>query len=387
MIDFSDCPKTGKTYSGANGQKIQINYMGENYMLKFPSNAKHNKNMTYSNSSLSEYIGCHIFEQVGIPVQETLLGKYKIHDKEKIVVACKDFVPNNYQLQDLISVKNQIIDSERNGAGTDLQEIEQTIQQQDGINPEEMTKRFWDMFIVDAIIGNWDRHNGNWGILYNFDTQEKELAPIYDCGSSLYPQADSSVKQEIMNFEGFRNDKIYNGPLSAICENGHKINYFEFISSCKNPDCNKALIEISKRIDTTRIDKMIDEIDCIDNDDKKFYKLIISERITKIIDFSLKKLYSREIELLQTSFSENKADMTLKIENAQIIITPNHQYRDCLFSMKLNPENHILNPMVNEKLISLEELKRDHDKLYKMLDTAQKIVSGKRVCIDHNLER
>lgn len=26
---------------------------------------------------------------------------------------------------------------------------------------------FWDMFVVDALLGNFDRHNGNWGFLYD----------------------------------------------------------------------------------------------------------------------------------------------------------------------------------------------------------------------------
>ena len=32
--------------------------------------------MSYANSCLSEYLGCHIFALAGIPVQETLPGTY-----------------------------------------------------------------------------------------------------------------------------------------------------------------------------------------------------------------------------------------------------------------------------------------------------------------------
>ena len=54
-----------------------------------------------------------------------------------------------------------MIDSERQGYGTELIDILQTIEEQTLINKEELSERFWDMFIVDALIGNWDRHNGN----------------------------------------------------------------------------------------------------------------------------------------------------------------------------------------------------------------------------------
>ena len=57
----------------------------------------------------------------------------------------------------------------------------------------------WDMFIVDALIGNWDRHNGNWGFLYNTITDEISLAPIYDCGSCLFPQADEAIMQKTLD--------------------------------------------------------------------------------------------------------------------------------------------------------------------------------------------
>ena len=85
-IDFTNCPVRNKTYAGANGSKISVIYDGHLYMLKFPSAAALNKEMSYANGCISEYLGCHIFETVGIPVQETLLGTYTKNGKEKIVV-------------------------------------------------------------------------------------------------------------------------------------------------------------------------------------------------------------------------------------------------------------------------------------------------------------
>ena len=91
MIDFTNLPVRNKTYAGANGSKISVLYENELYMLKFPSSPVINKEMSYSNGCISEYIGCHIFESVNIPVQKTLLGTYTKNGKQKIVVACKDF--------------------------------------------------------------------------------------------------------------------------------------------------------------------------------------------------------------------------------------------------------------------------------------------------------
>ena len=43
VIDFTDLKKRKKTYAGANGNKISVIYEGEQYMLKFPPQAKLNK--------------------------------------------------------------------------------------------------------------------------------------------------------------------------------------------------------------------------------------------------------------------------------------------------------------------------------------------------------
>lgn len=89
MIDFTNCPTRNKTYAGANGSKISVLYNNDIYMLKFPGIPGVNKNLSYANGCISEYIGCHIFESIGIPVQKTMLGTYTKNGKEKIVVACK----------------------------------------------------------------------------------------------------------------------------------------------------------------------------------------------------------------------------------------------------------------------------------------------------------
>ena len=163
VIDFTKLKKRNKTYAGANGNKISVIYEDEQYMLKFPAQAKLNKDMSYSNSCFSEYLGCQIYESVGVPVQKTLLGVYTVKGKQKIVVACGDFTEPGVVLQDFASLKNRMIDSERQGYGTELPDILQTIDEQTMIDRDKLLMRFWDMFIVDAFIGNWDRHNGNWG--------------------------------------------------------------------------------------------------------------------------------------------------------------------------------------------------------------------------------
>ena len=229
MMDFTDLPRRKKTYTGANGSKIAVVINDELYMLKFPPPPARNKAMSYTNSCISEYLGSHIFEIIGIPVQETMLGTYTQNGKEKIVVACKDFTTDDTSLQDFASIKNTIIDSEHNGYGTELSDILTAIDEQQMLDPNILRRHFWDMFIVDALIGNWDRHNGNWGFLYNRRTDDIELAPVYDNGSCLYPQADETIMRSTLDDPNERNLRIFQIPLSGIKIDGQKINYFDFL--------------------------------------------------------------------------------------------------------------------------------------------------------------
>lgn len=277
-------------YAGANGSKISVMFEGEQYMLKFPSLATKNKDLSYSNSCFSEYLGCQIYESIGIPVQKTMLGIYTVKGKEKIVVACSDFTEPGIILQDFASLKNQMIDSERNGYGTELSDILYTFDEQNAIDRTTVMERFWDMFIVDALIGNWDRHNGNWGFLYDTRTDKMELAPVYDCGSSLYPQADVKIMESVLANESEMNYRIFEIPTSAIMLNGKKIKYFDFISSLQNEDCNHALKRIVPRIHMAEIRTLIMETPFISGLQKQFYLTMLKKRKERILDFSLAAL-------------------------------------------------------------------------------------------------
>ena len=79
MIDFSFLPRRNKTYAGANGGKIDVIYENELYMLKFPGTAWQNKGMSYANGCICEYIGCHVFEIIGIPVDILLRRSSEAH--------------------------------------------------------------------------------------------------------------------------------------------------------------------------------------------------------------------------------------------------------------------------------------------------------------------
>ena len=158
MIDFTNCPVNRfRAYGGANGNKINIAYQGHSYMLKFPSKPGRNRDMSYSNGCISEYVACHIFEILGFRTQETLLGKYTdSRGKTKPVVACRDFTEGGKRLIEFAHLKNTCINSEQNGYGKELSSILEAIEEQSIYPADELRQFFWDMFIADAFLGNFD---------------------------------------------------------------------------------------------------------------------------------------------------------------------------------------------------------------------------------------
>lgn len=291
MIDFTNCEiNKFKYYGGKNGGKICIKYNDEDYMLKFPGINEGISEHGYSNNCISEYIACHIIKTLDIKVQDTLLGTYNLNNIQKIVVACKDFTSNGTILKQFAELKNSQIETSKNGYGTELNEVIETIEEQQIYDVKELKEFFWDMFIADCLVGNFDRHNGNWGFLINEDLEKIEIAPIYDCASCLYPQLTDERTAEIINDEKEMEARIFVFPTSALKIDDKKINYFEYISSLENEDCNNALSRMFPKIDLEKINKIIDETPFISNVRKDFYKKIIKMRYEKILKYSYEKL-------------------------------------------------------------------------------------------------
>ena len=118
--------------------------------------------------------------------------------KDKLCVLCKDFETDNKKLFKFAEIKNGIISSSENGFGVELTSVLEAIEEQENINPSILKSFYWDMFITDAFLGNFDRHNGNWGLLLDDVNKTSEIAPIYDCGSCLYPAlSDEEMKKNI----------------------------------------------------------------------------------------------------------------------------------------------------------------------------------------------
>lgn len=287
-VDFTNSIEKVCGYGGSEKKK-KIIYNGEVYLLKFPDPIIE-KSLLYKNNVFSTYIGCKIFESVSIPVQKVILGIYNEKQekevKQKVVVACKDFTNEKQKLIEFSSLANSITDVDKKFT-TKIEDIYEVFNNLNyDFDKKLMIENFWNMFVVDTLIGNTDRHLSNFGVIDDGETLI--FAPVYDCGSALHPLlTDEKINYLLNNESEFKNVAYSIYPVYTY-EN-KKITYSEFYAK-HIPNLNDALLRIYPRIDMNKIYDIIDNTMYLSLERKEFLKKSVTIRKEKILDIAYKKL-------------------------------------------------------------------------------------------------
>ncbi len=281
LYDFTNYKLSDRKYGGSE-KKLGILINDEPFMLKFQKKTVFG--LRYN--TISEYIGSHIYQMLGIPCQDTYLGTYN----NEYVVACKDFVTQNVQFVPFNDVGESTIEEDKEKYQYSYEDIISLLNANKKLtNVEEVTSSFFDIYIIDALLGNFDRHGANWGFIKK--NNKYSMAPVFDNGSCLFPNmVDEDEMKTIIDSEEQVDLRVFKFPTSQIKINNNKSSYFEVISSLQFEEMNNALIRIYNRINLNKIYELIDDISIISDTHKSFYKIMIKNRYEKIIDYSYKKL-------------------------------------------------------------------------------------------------
>ena len=280
-IDFSKYERNNKYYGGSE-RKEGITIDGEDYMIKYPKRTQFGKR----NNHISEFLGSHIFELCRIEAHKTYLG-YRNGEK---VVACKDFNTKGKQFVPFNDVGESTLDQDKETYQYDYEDIMQMLRDNSKLtNVQETISMFWKIYIVDALLGNFDRHGANWGFLK--ENNKYSLAPVFDNGSCLYPQMiDEAEMSNVIDSEAETDQRIYKFPTSQVKLNGKKSSYYEVINSLQFDECNDALRFVIEQLDMSAVCKLIDETPLISDIQKAFYKHMITARYNKILKASYDRL-------------------------------------------------------------------------------------------------
>ena len=297
MIDITNATWRSNRFGGSEKKK-RILYDHRIYMVKFPDPVRSTKktSLSYINNQFSEHIGCSIFRHLGIPAQETFLATCidPMNKMEKIVVACKLFCQNGEG--NLVEFSKFLL-NDTDSTSRRTTTVEDVMDVLDHsplrLDREKIKDYFWDMFVVDAFIGNGDRHLDNWGLIEMTDGTLSP-APIYDCGSSLSPLKSDEKKRELLADGNEFKQEEYN--LNSVYRmNNKRVLYHEIF---KNPpeDLHRAIQRIVPRIKAAaaRIDEFIDRTEGLSDISKEYMKKSLALRRDQILLPSLKKCNEKD---------------------------------------------------------------------------------------------
>ncbi len=248
IYDFDVCRTNERngTYGGLAGDKEGISFEGENWIIKYPKSTKGMRGelASYMTSPLSEYIGSHIYSILGYDAHETRLG---IRNR-KLVVACRDFCRKEGALREIRTLKNiyneelsRQLETSLHSTSSYTVDLEE-LMIQFRYNPilsriPDLKEHFWNCAVVDILINNNDRNNGNWGLLY--ENQRYRMAPVYDNGAAFSNKySDEKIREIMSDGERMQMSSVRTGTVYKL---GDKILSAEKLLKVKNPDLKRAL--------------------------------------------------------------------------------------------------------------------------------------------------
>ena len=198
----------------------------------------------------------------------------------------EQFVPFN-------DVGESTLDSDKESYQYDYEDIMRMLRDNSKLTDvAETISMFWEMFVVDALLGNFDRHGMNWGFIKRDNTYA--LAPVFDNGSCLFPNlTDEDEMAAIMASPEETARRVYTFPTSQIKLRGKKSSYFEVIHSLAFGECNRALVEVMGRLDMARIEELVGELPQINETHRRFYLHMIRARYEGILVASYASLGRR----------------------------------------------------------------------------------------------
>ena len=265
--NYDELPSSGIAYGGHSGSKKGVIIDNERWFLKYPKSTKSMQvnGLSYTTTPISEYLGSHIYELIGLETHQTRLGIVN----NKVVVACKDFLNSSEIILDYNAIKNEYnekveeeLDKINSSFGkTELEEILVVMKNNIYFSKQpELKNRFWDMFVIDALIGNNDRNDNNWGLIIDKNTRKTRIVPVFDNGASFNNKSSDEKLNYIYN-DSFKFHQIaYESSRSIYTQGNSYINPLKYIESMKNNDCNMAILRIVPNIKIEKILEIFDDI-------------------------------------------------------------------------------------------------------------------------------
>lgn len=199
--------KNNKLYDG-NTRKFGVTIKGQDYIVKFSK--------TPSDTSVfSEYVASNFICNLGFRAHITKL----VECNGEVVVLIKDFTTANAKLRSFKDTSQSSEDTNLADKAYSYDDVLYLIEKHkkmNNISKQEAVQYFWQMYVLDAILANRDRHHGNWG--YLMKQTGYEFAPIYDNGSSLFPDISKKIQEYPKDRFNFLQERAERFPASLLMQ-------------------------------------------------------------------------------------------------------------------------------------------------------------------------
>lgn len=266
VINVSEWKKSG--YSKGTREKMNVVNPDtkEECMFKYP--AEYDKKIY--GDTWSEKIASEVGKILKIQVQETELALY--NGDKGILVKYSLNMEKEELIEGAVLIKAMIPDFIENKRDYFTFETIENCLISEGIELE----KFLDIIFFDTVIGNTDRHSENWGIVKNYETNEKRISAAYDNGSSL-------GREHHCNEIGIINidiEKYTEKAKSCIrIKEDKRINLYDFFKETLKKAPNKRT-EFLIKIDLLTVEK-IEEI--LEKIPEEFMSLTLKNFVRKIL--------------------------------------------------------------------------------------------------------
>lgn len=249
------------SYNGSE-DKCGVTIEGINYVLK-------RRKKDWANV-YCEYVASNVINALGGCAHNTKLAV----ENGEVVVLCEDFTSVHGPLRTLKMVSESSIETDRDNHDYYFDDVMYVLDNLRDCDTEEVKRKFIEMYVFDSLLGNPDRHQGNWGICAK--GSHKHFSPIFDNGACLLPRA--SIKDLTLDW---LRDRIKVWPNSKIM----------FGSRERSSYYNIWRTDLLPLYARTFADKLCikDAIDCIYNldglnsDQRWFYSAVVFNRYKVIL--------------------------------------------------------------------------------------------------------
>ena len=304
-----DIDKNGIGYNGTTA-KFGITVDNTNYIVKLQKDGS-------PSSVYSEYVASRFIASLNIAVHDTWLGSYQ----NQTVSIIRDFTTPGTVLRSFGDTRQSSEETDIGSyPGYTYNEILHLIDKHikmGKIVKDKAVDQFWKQFICDAILGNRDRHKGNWGYLTN--GRVSYPAPIYDNGGSLFPDVHRVIHAYQRDKQKFVTDRSDYFPASMIKHaagkgKSERINYFRAINAFKDiPEFSRSLSIFREQLDIHKIVRVTQDVLKHDGNIipplyKEFYLSVICTRYLRMIQrLRLDSAYKQALEAIDDETQKNRA--------------------------------------------------------------------------------